>query len=93
VYPAATLVARGASRFGYKKEETLRRALLAALAPDLGVPLEGPAAQAMLVREHSLDAALCVLAGADFIVGRAPRPADEFPDVTRDEGWIWVRDR
>lgn len=91
VYPAATLVARGLSRFGYKKDPMLRRTLLAALVSELGVDPDGPTAAAMLDREHSLDAALCVLGGADFVAGRAQAPAAEHRAVAEGEGWIWVR--
>jgi hypothetical protein len=36
-----------------------------------------------------LDALVCVLAGADFLAGRAMPPEDE--QLAQKEGWIWVR--
>jgi hypothetical protein len=36
----------------------------------------------------ALDAALCVLAGVDFLGGNARPPED--PGLARTEGWIWV---
>jgi len=37
----------------------------------------------------ALDAALCAIAGTDFLAGTALPPND--PDLARREGWIWVR--
>jgi hypothetical protein len=93
VYPAATLVARGLSRLGYKKEPALRRTLIDALAPELVIAADGPVAARMQAREHDLDAALCVLAGADFLGGRAPAPPTEHRELAEAEGWIWVLGR
>lgn len=91
VYPAATIVARKRSRIGYKKDLALREALLGALMSELGVIADAPAARAMLGREHGLDAALCVLAGFDFIAGRARGPDREQRELAELEGWIWAR--
>jgi hypothetical protein len=36
-----------------------------------------------------LDAAVCLLAAADFLAGNAIPPSNEF--MARREGWIWIR--
>ena len=42
----------------------------------------------MLVDADQLDAAVCVLAAADFLADRAVPPGDLA--TARKEGWIWV---
>jgi hypothetical protein len=49
----------------------------------LGESVPGLATSADLV-----DAAVCVLAGADFLSGRAMGPADR--TLAEREGWIWT---
>jgi len=39
--------------------------------------------------DDALDAAICVLAGADFLRGEAAEPPDI--ETARKEGWIWFR--
>ena len=75
VYPAATLKAHGIRSSGYKKpgQTEERREIIAGLAERMEVrtrigPLEHKA--------DVLDAAVCVLAGADFLSGRALSPED-----------------
>lgn len=91
VYPAATLTTRGRSRIGYKKDPALRGALVAGLTAEFGA--DATATAAMLARDHCLDAALCVLAGADFLAGRARGPDADQRALAEHEGWIWVRER
>lgn len=87
VYPAATLVAHRIRSKGYKKPGQIseRREIVAALRTR------------MLIRDtindlsdnaDRLDAAVCVLAGADFLAGRAMGPTN-LPLATQ-EGWIWA---
>lgn len=45
---------------------------------------------AMRSNRDALDAALCVLAGADFLSGHAMPPQEK--ELATKEGWIWVRD-
>jgi hypothetical protein len=45
----------------------------------------------MVKNADALDAAVCVLAGHDFVTGACQRP--ENPERARKEGWIWVRSR
>jgi hypothetical protein len=39
---------------------------------------------------HEIDAIICVMAGGEFLRGRALGPTDRQMDVARNEGWIWV---
>ena len=52
----------------------------AELPEDLSLPLEDA---------DALDAMLCVLAGADFLAGKAYSPTDLA--LAKKEGWIWIR--
>lgn len=81
VYPAATLRVAGATRPGQRvtTEDVWRFA-----ASHLDLPPGAP-----LSSRHAADATVCVLAGADFLAGRAAPPDDL--DLARAEGWIWVR--
>lgn len=40
-----------------------------------------------------LDAVVCLLAGADFLLGRAKPPEGEEVALAQKEGWIWCRER
>jgi predicted RNase H-like nuclease len=88
VYPAGTLRAGNVPSSAYKRPEHVetRAQLLSWLAneadlpEDLSLPLEDP---------DALDAMICVLAGADFLAGKAYPPSD-LP-LARKEGWIWIR--
>ncbi len=88
VYPAATLTAHGLRASGYKKprDEEQRAKILQGLGdrveirPDLRDLLRSNA--------DALDAVVCVLAGSDFLRGRALSPPDL--DEAKREGWIWV---
>ena len=87
VYPAATLTAHGLRASGYKKPDDFlaRREIRLALRLAMEIVVD----PTMLERNSdALDAAVCVLAGADFVGGRAMAPED----VTRAhvEGWIWT---
>ncbi len=88
VYPAATLVAHGLPSSGYKKpgRMDLRRRILGGLEEQLALPHD---TSMLIANPHALDAAICLLAAVDFLVGKAIKPADL--EVARKEGWIWVR--
>ncbi|MPZ76561.1 MAG: DUF429 domain-containing protein [Deltaproteobacteria bacterium] len=87
VYPAATLTSRGIAAKAYKKKEqqSARGTLLGALAGIMVLPDVAVFAQCA----DAIDAAVCVLAGADFINGLCIMPIDAA--VAKREGWIWVR--
>lgn len=88
VYPAATLLAHGISEQGYKKIDgtEARKRILSALSER--VELTGDSSL-MLGSDDALDAAVCVLAAQDFLLGLAMPPSD--PDTAEKEGWIWMR--
>jgi hypothetical protein len=87
VYPAATLTSRRISAKAYKKkeQEPARRTLLGALAAHIVLPEADVFARCA----DAIDAAVCVLAGADFMAGLCISPIDLA--VAKREGWIWVR--
>lgn len=90
VYPAATLRARQMPHRGYKYADqgAARAAILDALGRQIAVHCDP---QPMLASAHLLDAAVCLLAGGDFLRGESmPPPAEDEP-AARREGWIWVR--
>lgn len=77
VYPAATRRAHG--------------------APDVGGSLRGledvldmSAVASRSLSVDAIDAAVCALAGADFLLGRARAPGPDEAEAARTEGWIWA---
>ena len=91
VYPAATLKARGWAAAGYKAKGAAGEAARTAVRDRLAAEAELPADSVLLTAsDDALDAALCVLAAADFLAGRVHRPPPDLPAGTvRTEGWIW----
>jgi predicted RNase H-like nuclease len=89
VYPAATLLSRGASLRGYKKAESVdaRAELLQVLTASCDCDRVRDTA---LQSHDCLDAVACVAAGVDFLQGAAVGPGRS--DVVRREGWIWFRE-
>lgn len=87
-YPAATLIAYKIDVPGYKPKEARepRKQLLHILSAHIGLPM---ITSLMEVNADALDAAICVLAGADFLNGEVFNPPDL--EIARQEGWIWVR--
>jgi hypothetical protein len=89
VFPAATLKAHRVDARGYRSaaETDLRFNLVVALRDRIRLPGD----VGMLVGDPDvLDAAVCVLAAHDFLVGSACEPEED--GLARTEGWIWVRD-
>jgi predicted RNase H-like nuclease len=88
VYPAGTLRASHVLSSAYKRSEQVesRRQLLDWLAQEADLPEDTSLA---LVDPDALDAMICVLAGADFLAGRAYPPTDLA--LAQKEGWIWIR--
>lgn len=88
VYPGALLIACGIPTRGYKVPEGVapRRVILERLRTLVRLPERQTA---MEHSAHVLDAALCVLAGDDFLRGRCDEPEDA--PLARREGWAWVR--
>ena len=88
VYPAGTLTACGLRATGYKKRENAaeRREIISGLSRLASLECDISMLEA---DDDILDAAVCVLAGADFLAGRSMPPQDIA--LARKEGWIWVR--
>ena len=91
VYPKATLKAHGLPFSGYKGtgsgHREAREDLVAALRRCISLD---PDTGAMIADDDLLDAAVCVLAGHDFLTRNARAPSNV--ESCRTEGWIWVRD-
>jgi hypothetical protein len=90
VYPAGTLAARSLPRSGYKGAAEPATSLRTELTTEIGkqVLLDARAKDQMAHTDHALDAALCVCAGLDFLMGDAVPPEDL--KLAKREGWIWV---
>jgi predicted RNase H-like nuclease len=86
VYPAATLVAHGIRSKGYKKpaQSAERYEILNALKGLLRIR---ESVTDLSESADLIDAAVCVLAGCDFLQGRAMNPEDR--GLAEREGWIW----
>jgi len=91
VYPKATLKAHGLPFTGYKgsepKHEKVRVDLVRTLGQRVSLNVDS---EEMIADDDLLDAAVCVLAGHDFLTGNAKAPQE--PERYRTEGWIWARD-
>jgi predicted RNase H-like nuclease len=87
VYPAGTLTRYGLPATGYKKgsDRARRQTILHGLEGRWQLGCDG---SPLLESADVLDAAICVLAGCDFLRGKAVAPSN--PDLARKEGWIWV---
>lgn len=86
VYPAATLLAHGISPRGYKGRGG--GGVRAEIARRLEPLVELPPDPQLIESDHALDAAICVLAAADFLAGRCLEPTHA--DIAQREGWIWT---
>jgi len=88
VYPAGTLTACGVRATGYKKREDVepRAEIIRALRHHLRLPAD---TSPLEMNADALDAAVCVLAAGDFLLGRAMAPENR--SQAEREGWIWVR--
>jgi hypothetical protein len=90
VYPAATLKVLGIRSSGYKlkNQDGERSEMLKALSDWVKV---GEHASDLVENPDVLDAVVCVVAGMDFISGKAKHPPDK--KLAEREGWIWVRSK
>jgi predicted RNase H-like nuclease len=90
VYPAGTLKVlfdpMKVPRYKSKDGENGRSAILQSLKQQVTLP---PDVSLALQNDDALDAAVCVLAGADFLGGLAEPPNNL--SAAQKEGWIWVR--
>ena len=87
VYPAVTLRYHELPFSGYKKasQSEPRRRLIEKLKTKLELPRDR---SVMESSADALDAAICVLAGTDFLLGDSQPPRDK--ERAKREGWIWV---
>lgn len=92
VYPAATLRCHKAAASGYKGDGDVardyRETILSALKGEWTLEVDD---RLLAASDDRLDAAVCVLAGADFLRGVAQPPAAEQREAAKIEGWIWFR--
>ena len=91
--PAGTLRAHLLPGSRYKRRadaahRAVREEIVAGLSSRLSLEVD---AELMLDNDDVLDAAVCLLAAADFLAGRVMVPPH--PERARTEGWIWVRER
>ncbi len=88
VYPAGTLTMLGLPASAYKKADQVgqRQVIINGIRTLFA---EGVDFSPCLEDADQLDAALCLVAGMDFICGRCPAPDDLA--LAKKEGWIWVR--
>lgn len=92
VYPAGSLTAHGFPAKGYKKknQREVREKILSCLReriqfhPDVDVSFAEEDA-------NTLDAMICVLAGSDFLAGKALPPTSDVVEDAKKEGWIWIK--
>ena len=85
VYPPANLVVHGSAGSVIKaRSNEARREVLAALRTKLTIG----GSVTDLPTSADLVNAVCVLAGDDFIAGRAKSPEDR--SLAEREGWIWT---
>ena len=92
VYPAATLLSLGLPAKAYKRaaHRLVREEIVSGLsASDARVTFVEGVADVLLEHPDALDAAICAVAGADFLSGRVVSPADQA--LAEREGWIWFR--
>lgn len=87
VYPAALAAAASPRPRGREAVAEAKLAVAsAAFGPGLSTHREAFAGS-----PDALDAALCVVAAADWVHGRAVPPPPDLHDAARREGWIWAR--
>ena len=91
VYPAGTVAAYEKIFPAYKgKYGGDRRQLrLGVLKEHVKLPSDRTSRERLENNDHALDAAICVLAGADFLREEVIPPPDL--KLAKKEGWIWVR--
>lgn len=89
VYPAGSLISHGLPSSGYKKPEqvAIRQQILRGLEDVVRLDTDLASAKA---NPDTLDAIVCVLAGRDFLAGKALSPNNAVGGAKK-EGWIWIK--
>ncbi len=90
VYPAGTLTQLGLPASAYKKagQVSQRERIIKGIRSFFA---DGTDWSSCLADADQLDAALCLVAGMDFVCGRCPVPHGLA--LAKKEGWIWVREK
>jgi hypothetical protein len=90
VYPAATLMSHGFQASGYKAQAQTaeREAIIESFRTVATLPED---VSTLRDNADALDAAICLLAAADFLGGASMGPAPEDRRLAEQEGWIWAR--
>ena len=92
IYPAATLLTRGCTLRGYKQNDdtgrAAKQAIIDAIENEAHLLIDR---ELLLSNDDALDAAACLVAGADFLRRQALAPTADDMKVAKIEGWIWVR--
>ena len=96
VYPAATLKMYGYTYEGYKKNSEKnkqnREKILDSLSGYFQSGIKECHRDCMLKKADALDAVVCILAGLDFLKGKARGPESALERTRAEkEGWIWVK--
>ncbi len=88
VYPAGTLSASGVRSTGYKEPGKVaeRQVIINWLTTEMS---GGNANRLPAQNADVLDASICLVAGKDFLLGKALPPFSAM--LAKKEGWIWVR--
>lgn len=91
VYPAATLAGRRLPNQGYKKDkgQKVRCDLVKEFASIVDLAPQVP--DELIANDDLLDAALCVVAGFDFVTDDVVEPTDDEMARAKREGWIWFK--
>lgn len=89
VYPAATLLAHNVSTDNYKSNKKACRRIIESLSESaltLRVSIDSVARN-----DDTVDAAVCVLAGLDFLTGNSEEPEGHLLEQAKRESWIWAK--
>lgn len=89
VYPAATLASRGLKSRGYKGKVGVQQQTEIARALMERGEFAAASTERVVESDHVMDAALCCLAGLDFVEGDVVPVEEEA--TARREGWFWVQ--
>lgn len=89
VYPAATLRAWLGDVPNYKDKSAASERLK--LTEKLSVSVSETSLTAIKQSSDAFDAVICVLAASDFLSGRCISMPTESEEITKKEGWIWVK--
>ena len=88
VYPAATLRVHGIPDTKYKKPGDVEQRSEIVRRLETRLEINVDLLPALKANADVLDAAVCILAGIDFLSGRALAPENKA--LAQVEGWIWV---